>query len=453
MRTFKLRSIRVALDRAYCRLVISGLLVGTAVQAQTLTTLYSFNSTPASPLFSRSPLFLSENTLYGSTWAGGAYGNGTIFKINTDGIGFAILYSFIDSDLDGYAANPWGPLVVSEGAVYGTASGSPSGTVFKINTGSSGQSVLHIFSGGLDGDVPCGGVILSGNTLYGTTVEGGNVFKVNTDGTGFSSLHCLSCQTNVHNDGGIYAGLVLVGNWLYGATLGAGTNNGTLFKVATDGTGYATLHQFNGSDGSQPLSSLLFYNNKLYGTTTAGGNDNIGVVFAINPDGTGFTNLHQFTGYEGGDVRAGLVASDNVLYGAVMSGGGVGGVGAVFALNTDGTGFKKLYVFSGGEDGGGPGVTLTMSGNSLYGTTTQGGIYNQGTVFRLSLPATASASIVRSETNMILAWPTNSGTPRLQSSTNLIDWAQVPQTPEVLNGQYTMTNPMTGDRMFFRLKQ
>ncbi len=136
-----------------------------------------------------------------------------------------------------------------------------------------------------------------------------------------------------------------------------------------------------------------------------------------------------------------------------MTGGGVGGAGDVFALNTDGTGFKKLYVFSGGHDGGAPGATLTMSGNCLYGTTTQGGIYNLGTIFRLTLPTAASASIVRSQTNMILAWPTNSSTPTLLSSTNLIDWAQVPQTPQVLNGQYTMTNPMTGDRMFFRLKQ
>jgi uncharacterized repeat protein (TIGR03803 family) len=448
MKRWKLKDFRVASDTAYRWLVIAGLLVGTTLQAQTLTTLYSFSGGDgATP---QSPLFLSGNTLYGGTMFGGANGQGTVFKINTDGTGFATLYSFADSDVDGNAANPYGPLILSQGAVYGTASGDPSGTVFKIKADGSGQSVLHIFSGGLDGDMPFGGVILSSNTLYGTTFEGGNVFKVNTDRTGFASLHCLSCQTNVHTDASaMYAGLVLVGNWLYGATIGGGTDHdGTLFKVGTDGTGYTTLHEFNGSDGSRPWSGLLFYNNRLYGTTLNGGNAGAdGVVFAINPDGTGFTNLHQFTGYEGGLIQAGLIASDNVLYGAVMSGGGVGGSGAVFALNTDGTGFKKLYVFSGGNDGGAPAVALTMSGNSLYGTTTKGGIYNQGTIFRLTLPAGASTAIVRWQANMILATPT------LQSSTNLVNWTRVSQSPQVVNGRYTLTNPMTGDRRFFRLSQ
>src|SRR5687768_16141460 len=48
-----------------------------------------------------------------------------------------------------------------------------------------------------DGAEPYGGLLLDGNTLYGTTTTGGgnypptfygNVFKVNTDGTGFSVL-------------------------------------------------------------------------------------------------------------------------------------------------------------------------------------------------------------------------------------------------------------------------
>src|ERR1041384_2279489 len=74
-------------------------------------------------------------------------------------------------------------------------------------------TVLHSFTGS-DGAFPYAGLILSGNTLYGTTAlgggsDGGTVFAVNTDGSGFTNLHSFTGR----GDGvALEAGLILSGN-------------------------------------------------------------------------------------------------------------------------------------------------------------------------------------------------------------------------------------------------
>ena len=107
-----------------------------------------------------------------------------------------------------------------------------------------------------DGAYPSAGLIVSGNTLYGTAADGGSsgagtVFAVNTDGTGFTSLHSFAPNPNggTNSDGANpAAGLILSGNILYGtAEYGGSSRNGTVFAVNTDGTGFTTLHSFTAS--------------------------------------------------------------------------------------------------------------------------------------------------------------------------------------------------------------
>src|SRR5207245_2064142 len=96
------------------------------------------------------------------------------------------------------------------------------------------------------------------------------------------------------------AGLIISGNTLYGTTYGK-TNGGnsTVFAINTDGTGFTNLHRFttpsNGtnSDGVNPSCTLVLSGNTLYGTTVRGGSSGNGTVFALSTDGTGFTNLHS----------------------------------------------------------------------------------------------------------------------------------------------------------------
>lgn len=287
-------------------------------------------------------------------------------------------------------ASPNAPLIMGpDGTLYGTTSsgqGNLLGTVFKVNSDGTGFKAIKWFTNSIEGSYPQGNLVLSGNTLYGTTLDGGSfggssgygtVFKINTDGTGFAVLKNFD-STNGSNP---QAGLVLSGNTLYGTTSSGGSSNyGTVFALSTDGTGYKVLKSFTGLDGRLPQANLLLTGSTLYGTTGTGGNSNLGTVFTLNTDGSGFTVLKSFGGYEGRQPR-GLLLSGNTLYGITRLGGanyGVGtgnaslGYGTVFSLNTDGSSFSVLYEFS-GYDGWLPYGVLVLAGNALYGVTQNGG--------------------------------------------------------------------------------
>lgn len=117
-------------------------------------------------------LVLCSNVLNGISDYNGSNGFGNVFAIHTDGRGFTNLYNF--SEFDG--AYPLGGLTLLNNVLYGTTSSGGSGgygTVFAINTDGSGFTNLYNFTGGFDGAAPYDGLLLSGNTLYGTTSSGG----------------------------------------------------------------------------------------------------------------------------------------------------------------------------------------------------------------------------------------------------------------------------------------
>jgi uncharacterized repeat protein (TIGR03803 family) len=264
-----------------------------------------------------------------------------------------------------------------------------------------------------DGAVPYAGLVLSGNTLYGTTGLGGTssngtVFAVNTDGTGFTNLHTFATNypgPNNHSifgasnsDGAFpYGGLTLSGNTLYGtAEYGGSTGNGVVYKINTDGTGFTNLHSFaGGSGGVDPLGGLTVSGSVLYGTTSEGGTSNGGTVFTLNTNGTGFVTLAGV----GAGPWATLILSGNVLYGTGQI-GGTSGNGVVFAVTTGGTGLTNLHSFSATSgadsvngDGAYPIAGLILSGNILYGTAEFGGKNGYGTVFAINTNGTGFTNL------------------------------------------------------------
>jgi uncharacterized repeat protein (TIGR03803 family) len=101
---------------------------------------------------------------------------------------------------------------------------------------------------------------------------------------------------------------------------------------------------------------------------------------------------------------------------------------------------------------------LVLSGNTLYGTTPAGGSSSNGVIFKLSLGLTSAPqlAIIHSGTNVILTWPTNVSGYTLQSAANLIPstvWNTVSPPAVVVNGQNTVTNPISGVEQFYRLSQ
>src|SRR6266478_3283702 len=312
---------------------------------------------------------------------------------------FTNLYSFTGGSDGGV---PYAGLILSGNTLYGTTAGggsSSNGTVFAVNTDGSGFTNLYGFTGGNEGSGSYASWVLSGSILYGTASGGGSsgngtVFAVNTDGSGFTNLYGF---TNGSDGSAPSASLILSGNTLYGTAWGGGSSGkGTVFAVNTDGSGFTNLYSFTGgNDGGIPTASLILSGSILYGTASAGGGSGNGTVFAVNTDGSGFTNLYRFTGgNDGGDPYAGLILSSNTLYGTA-SGGGSSGNGTVFAVNTDGSGFTNLYGFTGGNDGGAPTAGLILSGNTLYGTTTAGGSSGNGTVFAVNSDGSGFASLYR----------------------------------------------------------
>jgi uncharacterized repeat protein (TIGR03803 family) len=449
-------------------LVGLGMMLAGPVAAQTFRTLHGFTN-GIDGAYPFAGLTLSGNTLYGVAVFGGSAHDGTVFALNTDRTGFTTLYSFTNGT-DG--ADPKGGLVLSGNTLYGTASTGSSlgaGTVFALNTDGSGFRTLHQFAKqsnsppftNSDGANPQGALILSANTLYGTTQygtgsDGGTVFAVNIDGTGFTNLHNFAAISppNYTNSGGAgpYAGVILSGNTLYGTAYEGGSSGfGTIFKLNTNGSGFTTLHNFsNGSDGAYPYAGLTLSGNTLYGVTQSSN-----AVFKINTDGSGFTTLFTFPNSSEGAVPDGaLILSGNTLYGTAYEGDS-SGHGGVFKVNIDGSGFANLYRFTGGTDGANPVGGLILSDYTLYGTAYGGGSSEKGTVFSLSLPAPSQLAILRSGTNVILTWPTIFAGFTLESTTNLSPevWITGSPGPVVVNGQNTVTNPISGTQQFYRLSQ
>ena len=459
---------------------ISLTLVGSA-GAQTFKTIYSFsqtshmyvtnyggfatNSDGAEPYCT---LCVSGNTLYGTATSGGLSGEGALFKLKTDGSDFTNLHNFslavdvqpINSD----GIIPEAGLTLAGNTLYGTAfagGSAANGTVFSLTTNGDNFQTLHSFTPlvqaapptNSDGVYPFADLVVSGNVIYGSTSRGGpagvgTVFRMNTDGSGFAAFASLT------------SALVLSNNVLYGTTYGGGSsNNGTVFSMHVDGTGLTVLYSFSGgTDGAHPYAGLLLSGNLLYGTTISGGASGQGTVFKLNIDGTGFAALHSFTNAQAPVLNYGaLVLLGHNLFGLESI---FPQAGTLYSLNTNGTGFTVLHTFTGPGDssGGLPLGGLTASGSTLYGTTSIGGTFDNGTIFSFSL--LPHLAIIPSGQNVILTWLTNyagfdySGY-TLQSTTNLNSpvWTTNLADPVVVNGQYTVTNSVSGTQQFFRLSQ
>ena len=338
----------------------------------------------------------SDGNLYGTTYIGGTSNSGTVFKISTNGA-LMNLYSFTGGN-DG--ANPQAALVQgADGNLYGTTQGGGtgnSGTVFQISTNGA-LTGLYSFSGGSDGGSPEAGLVQgSDGNLYGTTYGGGvstpnggngTVFQISTNGV-LTSLYSFSGGNDGANP---LAALVQGGDGnLYGTTFIGGTNNhGVVFQISTNGT-ETSLYSFIGdNDGANPGAGLVQGSDgRFYGTTPYGGAGLEGTAFQISTNGA-LTSLHLFTGgNDGGFPQAGVIqGNDGNLYGTTGS-GGTGSGGTVFEISTNGV-LAILYSFTGGNDGANPQSALVQaSDGNFYGTTVGGGTGNSGTVFQIGTNGT-----------------------------------------------------------------
>jgi len=412
------------------------LAVKSEAQAGLEQVLYAFQSSPdgSSPL---GPLiFDSKGDLYGTTYGGGA-GYGIVFEVGPNGSGGwkeTILYTF-QGGSDG--ANPSAGLIFDQaGNLYGTTSAggaNKDGTVFELSPSGSGEwteTVLYSFgASSSDGVAPSSPLIFDplGN-LYGTTELGGvssycgsvgcgTVFELIRNGSGgWTETVLYNFGANSADGGRPVSPLIFdrKGN-LYGTTAEGGSGGctllfigcGTAFELSPKGSGgwtetvlYNFLGGANGQDGEGPAAGLIFDQaGNLYGTTEFGGNSGCsysgyplgcGTVFELSPGGSGSwteTILYRFQPTnDGTNPQAGLIFDQaGNLYGT--SSEGTSNAGAVFELTPNGSGGWTevlLYAFQGKSDGSGPNSALIFdeSGN-LYGETGGGGA-GHGVVFKVT---------------------------------------------------------------------
>ena len=352
----------------------------------------------------------AAGNLYGTTDAGGVYGAGTVFKMTHSGSEI-VLYSFTGGT-DG--ANPGASLLMdAAGNLYGTtfAGGAfGAGTVFTVSPYSGKEKVLYSFTGGTDGAGPEAGLAMdAAGFLYGTTTAGGShgngtVFRLGVNGGQWREKVLYSFGQLP--DGKVpVAGVTLDADGdLYGTTSAGGINNyGIVFRLTrSSAPGWtesswreSILHNFqNSSDGAVPYAGLIFdQSGNLYGAATEGGTvpNTGGTIFKLTPTTSGwtFTVLYSLPGSGISGTFRNLImdASGSLsLYGTTHCDGD-NNAGTVYKLTNSGGAwtYTSLHVFTGGSDGLYSFSNLVFDANgNLFGTTNLGGAHGSGVVFKIT---------------------------------------------------------------------
>ncbi|HWC65947.1 MAG TPA: choice-of-anchor tandem repeat GloVer-containing protein, partial [Thermoanaerobaculia bacterium] len=288
-------------------------------------------------------------------------------------------------------------LVADEsGYAYGTteAGGDPrtgGGVVFRIAPGGA-LEVLHRFGTvPFDGLRPLGRLLYSGGRLYGTTSAGGagargTLFALEADGTGYEILHDFGARAGDGMDP--RAGVTAFSGRLWGTTfVGGRRGSGTVFSFDPEKREYAVVVDFDpsSSTGFHPDEPVAFADGRGFGIASEGGAAGKGAIFSFLPDGSAVAGVHAFdVSVSNGYLPDGpLTASGSVLYG-VTDGGGPKGVGIVYAVGSDGGGFRIVHAFGGGSaDGAEPAGALLVADGVIYGTTAFGGAADWGVAYAL----------------------------------------------------------------------
>lgn len=332
-----------------------------------LTTLYSFCTQPSQEQCLDGDLPYSgviqavNQQFYGTTLQGGdnfycSGGCGTLFKIASDG-SLTTLASFT---FPGDGDQPHGALTQgTDGNLYGTTYAGGvhgDGSIFK-STLQGAITLLYSFDGYTGSEVYGGLIEGSDGNFYGTTLYGGAygmgiVFKITSTGT-LTTVHSFNgADGSVPQSGVIQA---TDGNFYGTTTSGGAYKYGTVYQMTPAGI-VTTLHSFAGSDGSGPNSSLIqATDGNFYGTTPSNsGGSCCGTVFRLSTGLSPFVRPVSYSGKVGqtrGILGRGFATSTSVAF---------NGVSATFTAVSDT--FLKATVPAGATTGY---VTVTTPSGTL----------------------------------------------------------------------------------------
>lgn len=264
--------------------------------------------------------------------------------------------------------------------------------------------VIKALGGADTGQNPQGSLLKSDDGLfYGTTRNGGRygygtIYRISADGT-------LTTLVNFNDMNGRYpeSGLVMRadGNFFGTTTYGGSGGNGTIFKLTPSGI-FSTIVSFNGPNGNQPSGKLTAGSDgNIYGTTSGGGSHNYGTVFRIAPNDS-FSSIGVFN-YTNGAVPLGPLVemAPGQFLGIFRTGAPSPDSGGVFKVDSNGA-ITTFSAFQGTTSSPQAGLIKASDGN-FYGTSSQGGTNNIGSIYKLT-PAGA-VSVISSFTGFESASP------------------------------------------------
>lgn len=162
-------------------------------------------------------------------------------------------------------------------------------------------------------------------------------------------------------------------------------DDGTLFRVDTAGNNYQMIHNFDGNDPGKfgYGTMLLLENGHFYGMLQYGGDYNDGVIFEYDPIEDMYYKKYSFNHLiEGANPFAGLIMADNGKFYGTTQNGGTFNDGTFFEYDSDINSVTVLVNFNGASNGRFPSGNLFQANNGkLYGTTTYGGASDKGVLF------------------------------------------------------------------------
>ncbi len=412
-----------------------------------------------------------DGNFYGTTSHGGAPDYGVVYKLFPDG-SVTNLVTFDGTNL----AYPASHLTQGkDGVLYGTTSGGGpggSGNIFGVTSDGVLTNVLYLIS--FAGHTAAGVVQDEQGNFYCTSPSGGEllsdnngtVYKINADDE-FEFVIDFTEGTGDGRGPGPQAGLILARDGsFYGTSMYGGTNgtpgtyadeDGMIFKLTSDGE-LSVFASFDGGNGAFPVAELVQgADGSFYGTAEGGGASGWGTVFQVTPDGM-IKPLYVFQGgSDGGNPQSTLVQdSQGILYGTTME-GGINDNGTVFQITTNGN-LTTLYSFH-GDDGRWPlaGLLLGKDGN-FYGTTLYGGDYGGGVIFRLTITPSLPVLLAASQlgTQIVISWSSDIGeTYQAQRNPSLssTNWVNLGNPIAGNETQLSITNSVSESQQYFRVVQ
>jgi uncharacterized repeat protein (TIGR03803 family) len=372
--------------------------------------LYDFGTRPGDPILQSSPAAIADGEdgyLYSTSSAGGTHGYGTVFKVSTvDGKPPIVLYNF-----DGlHGSVPQGGLTRgSDGSFYGTtyAGGKYNvGTVFKITADGHLTTLWDFRNGKVDpppvgrpptekekldaaAAYPISPPVEVGGTFYGVATyaagfQFGVLYEIGRGGA-YKGIYQFKPAEAAQNGAFPLSLSVGPGGSIWGVTRAGGLGWGTIFQVT--GNGVSALYKFT-ADTLGSMGVIQAEDGSLYGTAS-GPNSRQGVVYKLNPLTKQFTKIYLFSTTDGTGPEAVPVAeltqgSDGMLYGVTKAGGEVGR-GSIFRLNTDGTNFTSIFSMDLNDGRYAISPLIEYAPENFYGITYQGGTQDSGVFFHIDI--------------------------------------------------------------------